>query len=97
MLQPGAPYATEQLALVSGKVLLSMLQKHFEGSVDMGVQASSLDARWCANIHTKLLSETIELSFGFSAKAIRLPYQMYKIIYNRHHWLFLLNGQYCQL
>jgi len=86
------------LALVSGEVLvLSMPQEHFEGSVDMGDPASSLDGRQFAYIHTELLPDMIELSFGFSTEVIRLPYEMQKIVHQTHLWLFLLNGQYCQL
>lgn len=49
------------LAFISGKVLvLSMLQEHFEGSVDMVDPANSVDTLQCTNIHTELLPETVE-------------------------------------
>ncbi len=52
------------LIWVTGKVLAqSMSQKHLQSSVYVGDPLSSLDTAGTADVHSKFLSESVELSF----------------------------------
>lgn len=62
------------LIMVTDKVLvLSLSQEHFQRSVYVGDPSSSLDTAGVADVHSKFLSESIELSFQLATEVVGFP------------------------